>query len=61
MTPPRGLVALEPGHVLVGHGEGIHEDAAAVLREAVTLARRRTSSWAWAGVRAHGPFHRRVR
>jgi hypothetical protein len=29
---------VEPEHVLVGHGEGIHEDAAA-LREAVSFAR----------------------
>src|SRR5262249_22701174 len=25
MTPPRRLLAVEPEHVLVGHGEGIHE------------------------------------
>ncbi len=60
MTPPRRLLALEPEHVLVGHGQGIHADATAALREAVTLARRRTPSWAWAGIRAHGPFHRRA-
>jgi hypothetical protein len=35
LTPPRRLLAVEPDHVLVGHGEGIH-DAAAALREAVT-------------------------
>jgi hypothetical protein len=46
LTPPRQLLAVEPDHVLVGHGEGIHEDAAAALREAITLARRRTPSWA---------------
>jgi len=51
LTPPRRLLAVQPHHVLVGHGEGIHEDAAAVLREAVTLARRRTPSWAWANLR----------
>jgi hypothetical protein len=61
LTPPRQLLAVEPDHVLVGHGEGIHEDAAAALREAVTLARRRTPSWAWAALRAHGPFARRAR
>jgi hypothetical protein len=53
MTPPRRLLTLEPEHVLVGHGEGIHADAAAALRDAVELARRRTPSWAWAGLRAH--------
>ena len=61
LTPPRRLLAVEPAHVLVGHGEGIHEDAAATLREAVRLARRRTPSWAWAGLRAQGRLHRRSR
>jgi hypothetical protein len=61
LTPPRRLLAVEPEHVLVGHGEGIHEDAAAALREAVRLARRRAPSWAWAGLRAHGRVHRRSR
>jgi hypothetical protein len=41
LTPPRRLLALEPEHVLVGHGEGIHQEAAAALLEAITLARRR--------------------
>lgn len=37
---------LAPGHVLVGHGEGIHGDeAAAALRLAVTRARRETPRW----------------
>jgi len=61
LTPPRRLLAVEPDHVLVGHGEGIHQDAAAALREALTLARRRTPSWAWAGLRTHGRFHGRAR
>jgi hypothetical protein len=61
LTPPRQLLAVEPDHLLVGHGEGIQEDAAAALREAIRLARRRTPSWAWAGLRAHGPFARRGR
>jgi hypothetical protein len=60
LTPPRQLLAVQPEHVLVGHGEGIHTAAAAALREAVTLARRRTPAWAWAGARAHGPFRRRA-
>jgi hypothetical protein len=61
MTPPRRLLAVEPDHVLVGHGEGIHEDAAAALREAVTLARRRTPSWAWAALRTRHRVLRRAR
>ena len=61
MTPPRRLLAVQPDHVLVGHGEGIHEDAAAALREAVTLARRRTPSWAWAALRTRHRVLRRPR
>ena len=61
MTPPWRLLAVQPDHVLVGHGEGIHEDAAAALREAVTLARRRTPSWAWAGLRTRHRVLRRAR
>lgn len=37
---------LAPGHVLVGHGEGVHgEEAAPALRLAVTRARRETPRW----------------
>ena len=59
LTPPRALLAVEPAHILVGHGEGVHEDAAAALREAIRYARRRTLPWLWAGARAHGPLRRR--
>jgi hypothetical protein len=45
LTPPRGLLSVEPEHVLVGHGAGVHEDAATAVREAVTRARRRAPSW----------------
>jgi hypothetical protein len=61
LTPPQRLLAVEPDHVLVGHGEGIHENAAAALREAIGLARRRSPSWAWAGLRAHARLHRPAR
>lgn len=61
MTPPRRLLTLEPEHVLVGHGEGIHADATEALRDAVRLAGRRTPSWAWAALRAHARFHRPAR
>jgi hypothetical protein len=61
LTPPQRLLAVEPDHVLVGHGEGIHENAAAALREAIGLARRRSPSWAWAALRAHGRLHRQAR
>jgi hypothetical protein len=41
LRPPRALAALEPLHVLCGHGEGVHEEAAAAVREALATARRR--------------------
>jgi hypothetical protein len=59
LTPPRSLLAVEPEHILVGHGEGVHEHASAALREAVERARQRTLPWLWAGLRAHGPLRRR--
>ena len=59
LTPPRTLLRVEPEHVLVGHGEGVHADATAALREAVERARSRTLPWLWAGLRAHGPMRRR--
>ena len=46
LTPPRRLAALAPRHVLVGHGEGVHGDeAAAAVRAAVALSRRRLGRW----------------
>ena len=45
LTPPRTLLAVEPAHVLVGHGAGVHHDAASAVREAVAKARRRTPAW----------------
>lgn len=59
LTPPRALHGLEPAHILVGHGAGVHDDAASALREALGHARRRTLPWLWAGLRAHGPLRRR--
>lgn len=55
LFPPRRLLGYDPEHLLVGHGEGVHEDASAALRDAITRARGRTLSWLWAGFRAHGP------
>lgn len=40
VPPPRALLGVEPEHILCGHGRGIHEDATAALRDAVTHARR---------------------
>ena len=48
LTPPRRLAALAPRHVLVGHGEGVHGDAAAAaVTEAVASSRRRLRRWIW--------------
>lgn len=52
LTPPRSLLRVAPLHVLVGHGAGVHEDAAAALRDAVTGARRRLAPWLLAAARA---------
>jgi hypothetical protein len=52
LTPSRGLLAVAPEHVLVGHGPGLHDDAASAVREAVTKARRRIPAWLWSAARA---------
>jgi hypothetical protein len=41
LRPPRRLAQLEPEHVLCSHGEGVHDDAAEALRNAIETARRR--------------------
>jgi len=42
LRPPRSLRALEPEHLLVGHGEGLHGPrAAAAVDDALRTARRR--------------------
>jgi hypothetical protein len=41
LTPPKALGALEPEHVLVGHGEGVHgPSAAGALHHALRTSRR---------------------
>lgn len=42
LKPPRSLARFEPGRILVGHGAGIHENATALLRDALSGARGRT-------------------
>jgi hypothetical protein len=46
LTPPRRLARFEPEHILVGHGEGVHEDATAALHEALRTSRRGLPRWA---------------
>ena len=55
LTPPRGLLGFEPEHLLVGHGEGVHEDTAAAIRDAIQHSGSRIGSWLWAGIQAHRP------
>ncbi|HZT53010.1 MAG TPA: hypothetical protein VE995_01365 [Gaiellaceae bacterium] len=55
LTPPRRLLGFEPEHLLVGHGEGLHEDVPAVLRDALEHSRARILPWLWGALRAHGP------
>ncbi len=40
LTPPRRLARYEPEHVLVGHGEGVHDEAGVALPEALARSRR---------------------
>jgi hypothetical protein len=40
LFPPKTLARFDPDHVLVGHGEGIHEGAASAVRDAVRRSRR---------------------
>jgi hypothetical protein len=44
--PPRALAELAPERILCGHGAGVHEHAAAALRETLQSARRRLPA-AW--------------
>lgn len=49
LRPPRTLARLDPEHVLVGHGAGLHgPETAAAVRQAVATARRRLPR-AWLG------------
>jgi len=42
MTPPSKLRRLDPERILVGHGAGLHDDAAAALHSAIAGSRVRT-------------------
>ncbi len=51
LAPPRSLRTVEPEHVLVGHGEGIHQGAADALRRTLAGSRRRAPRAALNAVR----------
>ncbi|HWH55834.1 MAG TPA: hypothetical protein VNT04_09690 [Gaiellaceae bacterium] len=41
LRPPIRLAELDPKHVLCGHGEGVHVNATAAVRDAIAHSRRR--------------------
>jgi hypothetical protein len=49
--PPRSLRSVYPEHILTGHGEGVHEDAAVALHTALRTSQRRLPAALWASVR----------
>jgi hypothetical protein len=51
LKPPNELRRVYPEHILTGHGEGVHEDAAVALHTALRTARRRLPAALWASVR----------
>jgi hypothetical protein len=51
LRPPRALRRVFPEHVLTGHGEGVHEDAAKALHEALRTSRRRLPAALWRSLR----------
>jgi hypothetical protein len=52
VAPPRSLLSVAPERVLVGHGGGLHQDAAAAVHDTVTNARRRIPAALASAVRA---------
>ena len=61
LTPPRTLLVVDPAHVLVGHGAGIHDDSGTAVRAAVTKARRRIPGWLWSAATSEAARRRSVR
>lgn len=51
LRPPRALRLVFPEHVLTGHGEGVHEDAAHALHRALATSRRRLPAALWSALR----------
>lgn len=56
LKPPTSLARLSPDRILVGHGDGVHDDAAAALTDAVRGARRRAPRLYWETAKAMAPF-----
>lgn len=55
LKPPRKLTRLEPERLLVGHGAGIHENTAEMLRRTVKKSRRNTPDLYWKNMRQFLP------
>jgi hypothetical protein len=55
MRPPRSLSRFAPTRLLVGHGDPLHEDAAAAISEALARSRRDAPRAFLTGVRAFMP------
>ena len=45
LWPPRRLARFEPEHIVVGHGEGVHDNATGALRDALRTSRRHVPRW----------------
>lgn len=56
LKPPKSLARLSPERVLVGHGEGVHEDAATALEDAVRGARSGAPRLYWETAKAMAPW-----
>jgi hypothetical protein len=52
LRPPGELRRVYPEHVLTGHGEGVHVDAAHALHRALRTSRRRLPAALWSAFRA---------
>lgn len=53
--PPTSLARLAPDRVLLGHGEGVHDDPVGAIEDAVTGARRRLPKLYWQNLKALAP------
>lgn len=56
MRPPKSLARLSPERVLVGHGAGVHEDAAGALDDAIAGSRRRMPRQYWQILKEMSPL-----
>jgi hypothetical protein len=55
LKPPKKLTRFDPDRIHLGHGAGIHEDAAGTLEDAISSARAHTPALVFKNVRAMLP------